>query len=76
METECLLDAAELSQRLGVGKSTVYRMSSRGLIPSIPVGASLTGRRFCLRSVREALAQLPTTKRPYHGLSAQRQGTQ
>lgn len=75
MDTECLLDAEELSRQLGVGKSTVYRMSARGLIPSIPVGANLSGRRFSLQSVREALAQLPTTKRPYHGPKPERQGT-
>jgi excisionase family DNA binding protein len=66
METDCLIDATELGKRLGVGKSTVYRMTSKGLIPSVPVGASLSGRRFSLDAVREALEKLPTVKRTYH----------
>jgi len=63
---ECLLDAAELSSRLGVGRSTIYRMCAKGVIPSVPVGAALSGRRFSLSAVREALEKLPVTKRPYH----------
>jgi excisionase family DNA binding protein len=66
MDNDRLLDAGELSERLGVSKSTVYRMSSKCVIPSVPVGPSLTGRRFSFNAVREALEKIQTTKRPYY----------
>jgi predicted DNA-binding transcriptional regulator AlpA len=61
-----LLKASELAQRLGVAPSSIYRMSSAGLIPSIPVGLKLTGRRFDESAVREALAKVVQSPRPYH----------
>jgi excisionase family DNA binding protein len=66
MDQNRLLDAAELSERLGVGKSTIYRMHAKGLIPAVPVGSSLSGRRFSFSAVCEALEKMQTTKRPYH----------
>ena len=62
----CLLTADELSQRLGVSKSTIYKMSSKGHIPSVSVGMKLGGRRFSERAVREALGQLIQPPRRYH----------
>lgn len=61
-----LLTAEELSNALGLCKSTIYRMSARKLIPSIPVGANLGGRRFDEGQVRSALARLQKQPRPYH----------
>jgi excisionase family DNA binding protein len=70
---ECLLNAEELSTRLGVGKSTIYRMCSKGIIPSVPVGAGLSGRRFSFSAVCEALENVRAAKRPYHPPKAQRE---
>lgn len=66
MNEERYLDAEELGARLGVGKSTIYRMHSKGLIPAIPVGAGLSGKRFSFAAVCEALAKVAPTKRNYH----------
>ncbi len=58
---EQFITATVLSARLGVPKSSVYRMASRKLIPSIPWGPKLTGRRFLEQEVRTALASLHPT---------------
>ncbi len=58
---EQFITATVLSARLGVPKSSVYRMASRKLIPSIPWGPKLTGRRFLEQEVRTALASLHAT---------------
>ncbi len=55
---EQFITAAVLSERLGLPKSSVYRMAARGLIPWVPWGVERTGRRFSEREVRAALAQL------------------
>ncbi len=61
-----LLTADELSDRLGVGKSTIYRMAKKELIPSMPWGAELSCRRFDEQAVRKALTNLTKPLRPYH----------
>ncbi len=66
MGDERMVSADELSQRLGVSRSTIYKMSSKGFIPSISVGAKLSGRRFVERDVRAALTQHVQPPRPYH----------
>ncbi len=66
MSQERLVTAAELAERLRVGKSSVYRMHSKGLIPAKPVGANLGGLRFDEAEVREALDKLSKTRRAYH----------
>ena len=66
MSDMCFLTAHELSERLGVSKSSVYKMAARNLIPSLPWGAKLGGRRFIERDVREALARQVQPPRPYH----------
>lgn len=73
MNDERFLDAEELGERLGVGKSTIYRMHAKGLIPALPVGAGLSGKRFSLTAVCDALAKVTVTKRPYHPPKAQRE---
>ena len=55
---EQLITATVLSARLGVPKSTIYRMTALGHLPSVKWGAGLTGRRFIEHEVRAALAQL------------------
>jgi len=66
MSEDHLLDAEELAKRLYATKSTVYRMANKGLIPSIPIGPALSGRRFSFTAVCEALQRLPVVKRTYH----------
>ncbi len=55
---EQFITAAVLSERLGVPKSSVYRMAAKGLLPWVPWGVERTGRRFIEHEVRAALAQL------------------
>ncbi len=66
MMDTALLSAEQLAERLGVSKSTIYKMLTRGLISAIPVGPSLSGRRFSFAAVYEALEKVPTKKRRYH----------
>ena len=66
MMNDPFVTADELSQRLGLTKSSIYRMMRQGTIPSVPVGGKLGGRRFDEAQVREALAKLPYVPRPYH----------
>lgn len=58
MEGESLIDAETLAKRLGQAKSSIYRLSQAGLIPSYAAGPRLRGRRFDLAEVREALKAL------------------
>ena len=61
-----LLTADELSERLGVGKSTIFRMAKKNLIPSVPWGAELSCRRFDEQAVREKLATMTKPLRTYY----------
>lgn len=63
-----LLTAKELAVRLGgVSVGSVYKMSARGLIPSVPWGPCKGGRRFVEEDVRAALAQLQAPLKEYRG---------
>lgn len=72
MHDEVMLDAEELGAKLKVGKSTIYRMHAKGLIPALPVGVGLSGKRFSFAAVCEALAKVQPTKRTYHPPKDQR----
>lgn len=66
-EDDCLLTAGELCQRLKrISKSSIHKMSAKGLIPSVSVGVKLGGRRFIERDVRAALTRHVQPPRPYH----------
>ena len=58
METNTLVDAATVAAKLGQAKSSIYRLSQAGLIPSYAAGPRLRGRRFDLAEVRAALKAL------------------
>jgi len=60
MSEQCLVSADEAARQLGMAKSSLYRMASRGLIPSYAAGPKLTGRRFDVEEVRAALRQAAT----------------
>ena len=69
-----LLTARQLAVRLGnVSIGTIYKMSSKGLLPSIPWGANKGGRRFIEAEVRAALAKLQAPLKEYHGPRASTQ---
>jgi len=50
---ETLLTAAEVAQRCGVHKQTVFRWAWRGAIPSLKVGGA---RRFPADTVQQLIA--------------------
>lgn len=62
MNTDFLVYAATVAAHLGQAKSSIYRLSQAGLIPSYAAGPRLHGRRFDLAEVREALRFLAQQK--------------
>jgi len=54
-EDEEALDAPGLAVALKVSLSTVQQMTSRNIIPSLPVGGRLGGRRYIFSEVVAAL---------------------
>jgi predicted site-specific integrase-resolvase len=57
-----LVGAAEAARQLGMARSSLYRLATRGCIPSYAAGPQLTGRRFDVQEVREVLKQVAKTK--------------
>lgn len=55
MDDTALVSARELARRLGMATSSIYRMAASGAIPSYAAGPQLTGRRFDVAEVKEAL---------------------
>lgn len=53
--SEQLVDAATVAQQLAMTRSSVYRMAKAGTIPSYAAGPRLTGVRFSISEVKEAL---------------------
>jgi|CXWL01.1.fsa_nt_gi excisionase family DNA binding protein len=53
--SEQLVDAATAAVQLGMTKSSIYRLAKAGTIPSYGAGPKLTGVRFSITEVREAL---------------------
>ncbi len=60
------LSAHQLSERLGLSRSAIYKMSAAGVIPSVSVGPRLGGRRFVEQDVRAAIARHVQPPRAYH----------
>ncbi len=58
METHSLVNASVVAARLGMAKSSIYRLARAGLIPSYAAGPRLRGRRFDLAEVKAALKTL------------------
>lgn len=52
---ERLLTVRELSERTGIPLVTIYRMAKLKKIPYYVVGPNLTGIRFSISEVRDAL---------------------
>ena len=55
MQPERHLTAAELAERLGMGKGSIYKLAKMRKIPSYATGPKLTGLRFNFEEVRAAL---------------------
>ena len=64
MAEQVLVDAATLAKQLGQAKSSVYRLAKQGVIPSYAAGPCLSGRRFDVAEVREALRRPAKTSAP------------
>lgn len=64
MNEQSLVSVDEAAWQLGMAKSSLYRLAARGIIPVYAVGPKLTGRRFDVAEVKEALRHAATTKRP------------
>ncbi len=62
MDSNNLVDAAELAKRLGMGRSTIYQLAQKGLIPCYPAGVLLRGRRFDTDEVKQTLRKLAARK--------------
>ncbi len=58
MNSIVLVDAATVAAQLGQAKSSIYKLSKMGLIPSYAAGPRLRGRRFDLEEVKAALKAL------------------
>lgn len=58
MEPHILVDAATVAAHLGQAKSSIYRLTRAGLIPSYAAGPRLRGRRYDLAEVRATLKAL------------------
>ena len=50
-----LVDAKEAARVLGMGRGSLYRLAKAGLIPSYSAGPALSGVRFNIAEVLEAL---------------------
>ncbi len=63
MSERCLVSVDAAARQLGMAKSSLYRLAARGHVPSYAAGPKLTGRRFDVSELREAL-RLAATKLP------------
>lgn len=59
MNDERLIDAHELSRRLGLPRTTIYRMVAKGSLPHYRTGPSRHGVRFRVAEVLAALRAVP-----------------
>lgn len=53
--SEQLVDVATAAQRLGMTKSSIYRLVKSGKIPAFSAGPLQTGIRLDIQEVREAI---------------------
>ena len=58
MESANLVDAATVAAHLGQANSSIYRLAQTGKIPSYAACPCLSGRRFDISEVRQALRAL------------------
>lgn len=70
MNDQRLLLAREVEEAIGLKATTIYKMASAGLLPSVAVGARLTGVRFVLSDVQSAL-KLLKKQRPMRAQNAE-----
>lgn len=59
MSSQCLVSVDEAARQLGMAKSSLYRLARAGLVPSYAAGPRLSGIRFSISEVKEALRRRP-----------------
>ena len=62
MSERFLVSVDEAARQLGMPKSSLYRLAACGHVPCYKAGPKLTGRRFDVSEIREALRLAATTK--------------
>jgi predicted DNA-binding transcriptional regulator AlpA len=62
MNESCLVTATEAARQLGMARSSLYRLATRGCIPSYAAGPQLTGRRFDVQEIRSVLKEAAKAK--------------
>lgn len=55
MNTDRLVGAKEAAKAVGMGTRSLYRLAKAGRVPSYAAGPKLTGVRFSISEVKEAL---------------------
>ncbi len=54
-KADALVSAKEAANALGMGASSLYRLAKAGKVPSYAVGPQLSGVRFSIIEVKQAL---------------------
>jgi predicted DNA-binding transcriptional regulator AlpA len=62
MSEPCLVTASEAARQLGMARSSLYRLATRGCIPWYAAGPQLTGRRFDVQEIRSVLKEAAKAK--------------
>lgn len=59
MSEQSLVGVEEAARQMGIAKSSLYRMAARGLVPCYAIGPKLSGVRFSIPELKEALRRRP-----------------
>lgn len=59
MNTDALVSAKEAAKAVGMGPGSLYRLAKAGKIPSYAAGPRLSGVRFSIPELKEALRRRP-----------------
>lgn len=52
---DALVGVKEAAQALGMGQGSLYRLARAGAVPSYKAGVKLSGVRFSIKELRQAL---------------------
>jgi len=55
MTTDCLVNVKEAAKAMGVSATSLYRLAKANLVPVYSAGPKLSGIRFSIPELREAL---------------------
>jgi len=59
MDRENLVRTKEAAKAMGMGPSSLYRLAKAGKVPSYSAGPRLSGVRFSIPELKEALRRRP-----------------